>query len=88
MAIAIRHAVLLRALAESEEHFRRAFEDNAAGMALVDLSGALVRVNPALCAILAREQPQLLGRHFADLPHPEDRIAAGEARGSTGWSSA
>jgi GAF domain-containing protein len=47
-SVAIDHAGLLGALAESEDRFRRAFEDNAVGMVLARVDGRTVRVNRAL----------------------------------------
>lgn len=80
-AVAISHAKLWGALAESEEQFRRAFADNAVGMALLDLQGRFVRVNEAICSLLGRSDSDLMGRHFAEVTHPEDvaRSVAGFA---------
>ncbi|MGQ0466262.1 MAG: ATP-binding protein [Sporichthyaceae bacterium] len=86
-AVAISHAKLWGALAESEEQFRRAFADNAVGMAMLDLQGRFVRVNEAICALFGRSPSDLMGRHFAEVTHPEDvarsvaeyaQLAAGE----------
>jgi PAS domain S-box-containing protein len=57
---AIDHATWFGALAESEERFRRAFEDSAAGMALTDLKGRFIKVNRALCDMLRRSESELL----------------------------
>lgn len=78
-AVAIRHATMFRALADSEERFRRSFEDNAAGMALVDFDGALVRVNPAFCTAVGRDAAALRGERFATLLLPDSRPAAAHA---------
>ncbi len=59
-SVAIDHAALFGALAESEERFRHAFEDSAAGMALTDLKGRFVKVNRALCDMLRRSETELL----------------------------
>jgi PAS domain S-box-containing protein len=59
-SVAIGHASLFGALAESEERFRRAFEDSAAGMALTDLTGRFIKVNRALCEMLRRSENELL----------------------------
>jgi PAS domain S-box-containing protein len=58
--VAIDHATLFGALAESEERFRHAFEDSAAGMALTDLKGRFIKVNRALCDMLCRSETDLL----------------------------
>ena len=59
-SIAIDHSRLFGALAESEERFRHAFEDSAAGMALTDLRGGFVKVNAALAGMLLRPENDLL----------------------------
>lgn len=63
-SVAIDHAGLYGALAESEERFRRAFEDNTVGMALTDLDGRLVKVNRALREMLGRADDTLLDVHL------------------------
>lgn len=69
-AVAIDHDRLFGALAESEDRFRRAFESNAVGMALLDLEGQFVRVNPALCEMLGVGEAELLGRELQSCVHP------------------
>lgn len=59
-SVAIDHAGLFGALAESEERFRHAFEDNAVGMAITDLDGRFVKVNQALVHLLRRTEADLL----------------------------
>ncbi|MFW0794007.1 ATP-binding protein [Gordonia sp. CPCC 205515] len=66
-SIAIDHDGLLGALSESEERFRRAFEDNAVGMALATVSGVLTRVNRPLRTLLGRSEVELLGSSLDDL---------------------
>lgn len=66
-SIAIDHAAVFGALAESEERFRHAFEDSAAGMALTDLAGRFVKVNSALAGMLLRPEPDLLVTTVGDL---------------------
>ncbi len=78
-AVAISHARLWGALAESEEQFRSAFADNAVGMALLDLQGRFVQVNQAVCALLGWAEGDLLGRHFAEVTHPDDVGASSAA---------
>ena len=60
-SVAIDHEVLVGALSESEERFRRAFEDNAVGMALATLDGEVTRVNRAMRALLGRSEADLVG---------------------------
>ncbi len=71
-AVAISHNRLWGALAASEEQFRRAFAASAVGMALLDLHGRFTRVNRAFCDLLARPETDLVGRHFAEITHPDD----------------
>lgn len=71
-AIAIEHDRLYGALAQGEERFRRAFDDNAVGMALLDLDGRYLRVNDALCRILGRSASSLLRLRLRDVVHADD----------------
>ena len=78
-SVAIEHAGLFGALVESEQRFRRAFEDNAVGMALTDLQGVLTKVNRSLRVMLGRDESELLGRTLVELVHADDRVAAAAA---------
>ncbi|MGN6608116.1 MAG: GAF domain-containing protein [Jatrophihabitans sp.] len=69
-SVAIDHHDLLTALTESEERFRRAFEDNAVGMALAGLDGGVTRVNRAMQAMLGRPERELVGTRLDDLVVP------------------
>ena len=62
-----------RGLAEAEERFRTAFEEGAAGMAIVSPDGRLLRVNRALCAVTGHQPAELEGRTMLSLLHPDDR---------------
>ena len=62
-----------RGLVEAEERFRTAFEEGAAGMAIVSPEGLLLRVNRALCAITGHQPAELEGRSMLSLLHPDDR---------------
>ena len=62
----------LVALAESEERFRRSMMDAAIGMAIVGMDGRFVSVNPALCALLARDERTLMSTTWQELTHPDD----------------
>jgi PAS domain S-box-containing protein len=74
--VAIEHAGLFGALIESEERFRRAFEDNAVGMALTDLQGRMIKVNPALALMTGRGEPDLIGTALSAQLHPADAPSA------------
>ncbi|MEA3215666.1 MAG: hypothetical protein QOJ19_1822 [Acidimicrobiia bacterium] len=60
-------------LREAETRVRLGFEYSAIGVAMIDLAGRLTMVNPAMCDLLARDEPGLLGREFRECVHPEDR---------------
>ena len=59
-------------LRQSEERFRRAFEDAATGEALVAPNGRFVRVNRALRELLGYSEAELLAKTFQDITHPDD----------------
>jgi diguanylate cyclase (GGDEF)-like protein/PAS domain S-box-containing protein len=56
----------------SQQRFTAAFSHAAIGMAVVRLDGQVLQVNAALCALLATESTQLVGRRFSDLLHAGD----------------
>jgi len=60
---------------QSEAQFRAAFEHAAIGMALLGLDGRWLRVNPALCELLARPAPELLATSSDALTLPDDLAA-------------
>jgi PAS domain S-box-containing protein len=60
------------ALRNSEEQFRKAFENASIGMALVSIDGRWVKVNPALCQIIGYSSEELLALTFQDITHPDD----------------
>ena len=62
-----------RALADSEELFRRAFSGAPIGIALSDFDGRLLRVNAALADMLGQSVDDLLLLTVGDITHPEDR---------------
>jgi diguanylate cyclase (GGDEF)-like protein/PAS domain S-box-containing protein len=76
-------------LREVREHFEQAFERAPIGMALVNLDGGFMRVNPALCAITGYDADQLVATTFQAITHPDDldadlgyarQLLAGEIR--------
>ncbi|MGG5260443.1 ATP-binding protein [Phycicoccus avicenniae] len=71
-SVAIEHADALGELVESEERFRRSFDDNSLGMAIVGLDGRVVTANTALAAGLGDAQDELTGRLLADLLVPTE----------------
>jgi PAS domain S-box-containing protein len=78
-SVAIDHDRLFGALAESEEAFRRAFDDNVVGMALTGLDRVLTRANPALRELLGRPADDLVGADL-DAVCPRARPAGGPRR--------
>lgn len=59
-------------LRQSEERFRRAFDDAATGGALVAPNGHFLRVNQAYCELLGYSESELLATNFQSLTHPDD----------------
>jgi diguanylate cyclase (GGDEF)-like protein/PAS domain S-box-containing protein len=61
-----------RALRETEEHFRNAFDYAAIGMALVSPQGAWLRVNRSLCELVGFSEEELLVSNFQSVTHTDD----------------
>jgi len=59
-------------LRESEERFRRLFEDGPLGVGLVGKNYRFEKVNGALCQMVGYSEAELLQRSFADITHPDD----------------
>lgn len=63
-------------LIESENRFRRAFEDSAIGMGLTSIQeysmGRWLKVNRSLCDMLGYTEDELLSRTFMQITHPDD----------------
>ena len=60
------------ALRESEERFRRVFEEGPLGLALVGKDYRFVKVNSALCRMVDYDEAQLVRMSFVDITHPDD----------------
>lgn len=60
------------AVRESEARFRAMFRAAPMGMALADLDGRMVEVNPELVRVLGRTEESVRGRPMSDLTHPDD----------------
>ncbi|HJP65504.1 MAG TPA: PAS domain S-box protein, partial [Actinomycetota bacterium] len=60
------------AMRESEARFRAIFRSAGVGMALHDLDGRLLEINPELIRILGGTEEELRGRTNAELTHPDD----------------
>jgi PAS domain S-box-containing protein len=61
-----------QALRESEERFRRVFEEGPLGLALVGRNHRFLKVNSALCQMLGYPEEALVQMSFADITHPDD----------------
>jgi len=61
-----------KALLESEERFRKIFEEGPLGMALVGQDFRFLKVNLTLCRMVGYTEDELMGLTFADITHPED----------------
>lgn len=59
-------------LCDSEELFRRTFEETASGMAHQSLDGRFVRVNRTLCDVIGYSREELLEKTFHEITHPDD----------------
>ena len=59
--------------AEAETQFRTAFELSPLGIALIDLEGRFIDVNPAFCHTVGRVEEDLIGHDAITLVVPEDR---------------
>ena len=64
------------ALRETEERFRKAFEESPVGIAILDFDGRLLQVNEALCSILQYPRAELEGALVRALAHDDDIAAS------------
>src|SRR5690606_31646791 len=62
-----------QALVESEERFRGVFASASLGIAISELSGNIVRVNPAYCRMLGYSEDELNRLTILEITHPDDR---------------
>ncbi len=60
------------ALLEAKTRFQNAFDSAPTGMALIELDGHFMEVNPALIEMLGFQGPQLLAMSVSDLVHIDD----------------
>ena len=58
--------------ARNERMFHLAMDGAPQGMAVVALDGTFLQVNPALCAMLGRDEQWLLAHSIQDVMHPDD----------------
>jgi PAS domain S-box-containing protein len=62
----------LAVIRESEERFRRVFEEGPLGLGLVGKDYRFLKVNTALCQMVGYSEPELEKRSFADITYPDD----------------
>jgi PAS domain S-box-containing protein len=60
------------ALRESEERFRRVFEDGPLGVALVGLDGRIKDVNRRFCEMLGYSEQEIIDLGIPGISHPDD----------------
>lgn len=60
------------ALRDSEERFRKVFEESPIGMGMSGPDGRFLRVNSSMCAMLGFAESELLGMRSQDLTFPPD----------------
>jgi two-component system sensor histidine kinase/response regulator len=61
-----------KALLDSEERFRRTFENAAVGMILIDLQGRFLEYNARFCEFLGYSREELAGRRFVEFMMPDE----------------
>ncbi len=61
-----------RALRESEERFRRVFDAAPLGIALISLTGQVLRANRSVCDWLGHTQEEVTGRCYSEFLFPAD----------------
>ena len=80
----------ITALRETEQRFRKIFEEAAIGMSLGDMSGHLLDVNPAFLKMLGYHKDEVVQKDFKDFLHPDDaapsdQLFQGIGKGDTGF---
>jgi len=58
-------------LRESEERFRKIFEEGPLGMAVVGMDYGFIKVNATLCQMVGYTENELMAFKFTDISHPE-----------------
>ena len=61
-----------KSLKESEEQFRATFDEAGIGMAIVNPTGSLIKVNNAMVEMLGYSNDELTKMTFKDITHPND----------------
>ena len=63
-------------LQASEERYRATFEQAVVGVVHTSISGEIVMVNPAFCAMIGYSRAEAVQLNIKDLDHPEDAEAS------------
>lgn len=61
------------ALRESEQQFRKVFENSTSGMTLIGVDGRYLLANPSFCRMLGQSDSEILSKTYFDTIHPDDR---------------
>jgi PAS domain S-box-containing protein len=69
-----------RALLQSEEKFRRVFEDAPTGMVMLSPEGRFLAVNRAFCEFLGYSEKELIGKDALSVTHPGDQAISWQAK--------
>jgi len=56
----------------SDQYFRSIFDHSPVGIGIAGPDRRYQKVNPAMCRMLGYSEAELLGKHFADITHPDD----------------
>ncbi|MBL0938433.1 MAG: response regulator [Gemmatimonadaceae bacterium] len=70
---AAEHAAAQAAHDASEARYRTVFDEAAVGLTELTLEGVYIRVNRAMCTMLARDAREIVGRHFLTVAHVADQ---------------
>jgi PAS domain S-box-containing protein len=65
------------AIAQSEEYFRRIFDESPVGLMIVDMEGKYVRVNRAFCRMMEYTEAELTGKTTMETTPKEDQDTSG-----------
>jgi len=68
-------------LRESEERFRRVFENGPIGMVMAGPDFRILRANGSICRMLGHTEQELAGQSMETFTHPEDRQKTAELSG-------
>ena len=60
-------------LRRAEERYRRTFEQAPLGIANASIDGRFLSLNEEFCALLGYSEHEIVGRHYLELLHPDDR---------------